>query len=88
MAVRTAKAAWEGNIQAGKGTMALGSGASVHAIANRFRRQGDSDDHKNQTSHRSVIAAFSYLFLRNRVRTKSFNEQAVHLSAREESRSD
>jgi osmotically inducible protein OsmC len=38
MAVRTAKAAWEGNIQAGKGTMALGSGAfeGQYSFASRF----------------------------------------------------
>ena len=38
MAVRTAKAQWEGNIQQGKGTMAFGSGAfeGQYSFASRF----------------------------------------------------
>ncbi|HKX29039.1 MAG TPA: OsmC family protein [Blastocatellia bacterium] len=38
MAVRTAKAAWEGNLQSGKGTMSLGSGAfeGQYSFASRF----------------------------------------------------
>lgn len=38
MAVRTAKAAWEGGIQTGKGTMALGSGAfeGQYSFSSRF----------------------------------------------------
>src|SRR5262250_891141 len=38
MAVRTAKAAWDGGIQTGKGTMALGSGAfeGQYSFASRF----------------------------------------------------
>src|SRR5262245_20151575 len=38
MAVRTAKAAWNGGIQTGKGTMALGSGAfeGQYSFSSRF----------------------------------------------------
>jgi len=38
MAIRTAKARWEGNLQEGKGTMALGSGAyeGAYSFASRF----------------------------------------------------
>jgi lipoyl-dependent peroxiredoxin len=38
MAVRTANAVWEGNLQAGKGKMALGSGAfeGQYSFASRF----------------------------------------------------
>jgi lipoyl-dependent peroxiredoxin len=38
MAIRTAKAQWEGNLQEGKGTMALGSGAyeGAYSFASRF----------------------------------------------------
>jgi osmotically inducible protein OsmC len=38
MAVRTAKAAWDGGIQTGKGTMALGSGAfeGQYSFSSRF----------------------------------------------------
>jgi lipoyl-dependent peroxiredoxin len=38
MAVRTAKAAWEGDLQAGKGTMRLGSGAfeGQYSFSSRF----------------------------------------------------
>jgi osmotically inducible protein OsmC len=38
MAIRTAKAAWEGNLQSGKGKMALGSGAfeGQYSFSSRF----------------------------------------------------
>jgi len=38
MAIRTAKARWDGNLQGGKGTMALGSGAfeGSYSFASRF----------------------------------------------------
>jgi lipoyl-dependent peroxiredoxin len=38
MAIRTAKAQWDGNLQEGKGTMALGSGAyeGAYSFASRF----------------------------------------------------
>ena len=45
MAIRTAKAQWEGTIQEGRGTMSLGSGAfqGAYSFASRFETAGGTN---------------------------------------------
>ncbi len=81
MAVRTAKAEWNGNLQTGKGTMSLGSGAfeGQYSFASRFEEGvGTNPEELIGAAHAGCFSmAFAATLGRN-----GFEPQRVHTAAK------
>ena len=80
MAVRTAKAAWEGNIQAGKGTMTLGSSAfeGQYSFASRF--ENGAGTNPEELIGAALAGCFSMQLAANLSR-EGFTVNHVHTTA-------
>ena len=81
MAVRTAKAEWNGNLQTGRGTMSLGSGAfeGQYSFASRFEEGvGTNPEELIGAAH---AGCFSMAFAATLGRS-GFEPQRVHTTAK------
>jgi lipoyl-dependent peroxiredoxin len=88
MAIRTAKAQWEGNLQEGKGTMALGSGAfeGAYSFASRFEEgKGTNPEELLGAAHAGCFSmAFANALAKGGFAPKSVRTNAkVHLMKQE-----
>ena len=84
MAIRTAKAQWDGNLQEGKGTMALGSGAfeGAYSFASRFEEgKGTNPEELLGAAHAGCFSmAFANALAKGGFTPKSVRTNAkVHL---------
>jgi osmotically inducible protein OsmC len=81
MAIRTAKARWDGTLQAGKGTMALGSGAfeGAYSFASRFEEgQGTNPEELLGAAHAGCFSmALAAALGRNGFEPKSVSTSAT-----------
>jgi len=85
MAIRTAKAQWEGDLKAGKGTMALGSGAwsGPYSFSTRFEEEpGTNPEELIGAAHAGCFStAFSAALGRNGTPPERVSTEAkVHLT--------
>lgn len=81
MPVRNAEAVWEGNLQAGKGTMKLGSGAfeGPFSFATRFQEEpGTNPEELIGAAHAGCFSMFLSAVLSN----AGFPPKRVHTMAR------
>src|SRR5262245_32417115 len=88
MAIRTAKAQWDGNLQEGKGTMALGSGAfeGTYSFASRFEEgKGTNPEELLGAAHAGCFSmAFANALAKGGFTPKSVRTNAkVHLMKQE-----